>query len=90
MYDNDPTFPRMLKPEDVAERLNISRSLVYDLIEKRKLPCHRIGLGRGAIRVAEDDVIEFLRSNRIESRGANEETRKPRRRQVLRHLKHPK
>ena len=53
----------MLTPTDVATALNISRSLVYVLVERGKLPHHRIGTGRGSIRVAEDDVAEFLRSS---------------------------
>lgn len=90
MYDNDPKFPRMLKPDDVASRLNVSRSLVYELIERRKLPCHRIGVGRGAIRVAEDDVVEFLRATRTESGESTNDNQPMPRRQRLRHLRHPK
>ena len=90
MHDDNSNPPRMLKPGDVAARLNISRSLVYELIEKRKLSCHRIGFGRGAIRVAEDDVAEFIRSTRTESRKEGDDTPTPRRLQRLRHLKHPK
>jgi excisionase family DNA binding protein len=53
-----------LKPHDVAERLNVSLSTVYGLIESGKLACHRIGRGRGAVRVSEEDLGAYLESCR--------------------------
>jgi excisionase family DNA binding protein len=76
-------IPRLLSPGEVADVLNVSRSLVYQLIESGKLACHRIGTGRGAIRVSEHDLADFL----IETRSVRvEEAQRPPRRK-LKHLK---
>ena len=55
----------LLKVSQVAARLNCSASTVYALVEGKKLGCHRIGNGRGAIRVSEDDLQAFLESNHV-------------------------
>lgn len=47
----------MLKVADVAQRLNVSQSKVYELIEAGDLAHHRIG---GAIRVSEEQLAAFL------------------------------
>lgn len=52
----------MLRVRQVAEKLGISRALVYSLTAEGKLPCYRIGLKRGAIRFKEEDVDEYLRT----------------------------
>ena len=44
----------------VAERLSVSPSLVYQMIESGKLAHHRIGTGRGTIRVSESDLESYL------------------------------
>ena len=44
----------------VAKRLSVSQSLIYQLIESRKLAHHRIGTGRGTIRVSESDLASYL------------------------------
>lgn len=49
-----------MKVCDVATRLEISVSLVYRLIESGKLRCSRHGLGRGVIRVSEDQLAAYL------------------------------
>jgi excisionase family DNA binding protein len=48
---------------EAAEKLEVSQSLVYRLIEERRLSCVRIGQKgrRGAIRIREADLAEFLR-----------------------------
>lgn len=74
----------LLTVKDVAQRLKISVSCVYQLVETGKLSHHRIGLGRGAIRVSEADVAEFLRSCR--SRSKTQPDQKPARTK-LKHLK---
>ncbi|QEH32120.1 Helix-turn-helix domain protein [Aquisphaera giovannonii] len=45
---------------DVATRLEISASLVYQLIDSGKLRCCRHGMGRGVIRVTEEQLAEYL------------------------------
>jgi len=61
----------MLTVKEVAERLRISRTCVYQLVERGKLACHRIGLGRGAIRISLADLTEYIESCRV-SRGAED------------------
>jgi excisionase family DNA binding protein len=74
----------LLKVRDTAERLNVSESCVYQLIEAGKLPCHRIGNGRGAIRISEADLNDYLASCR-EARTGEKPGKAPRPR--LKHLK---
>lgn len=50
---SEATPAEMLTVKEVAERLRVSRTCVYQLIERGMLVCHRIGLGRGAIRIAQ-------------------------------------
>ena len=54
----------LLTVKDVASRLNVSQSCIYQLVETGKIPHHRIGVGRGAIRFTEDDIAEYLDRNR--------------------------
>lgn len=50
----------MLTVAEVAARLGVSRTCVYSLVESGRLRHYRIGLGRGAIRVSEEDLTAFL------------------------------
>jgi excisionase family DNA binding protein len=55
--------PKLLKSADIADRLNISRSKAYKLIQQGSIPAVRIGKN---VRVREEDLILF-----IESRSSN-------------------
>ena len=60
----------LMTVKEVARRLRVSASLVYQLVDSGKLGCHRIGNGRGAIRIRPEDVDEYLtqcRRNRTKS-----------------------
>lgn len=57
----------LLTVKEVARRLRVSQSLVYQLVESEKLGCHRIGNGRGAIRIRPEDVTEYLENCRKEA-----------------------
>ena len=72
-----------LKVRDTAERLNVSESCVYQLVEAGKLACHRIGIGRGAIRISEEDIRQYLESCRYEKHEKPRRTPRPK----LKHLK---
>ena len=50
----------LLTVKEVAQRLAVSASCIYQLVETGKLPHHRIGVGRGAIRFSEDDIADYL------------------------------
>ncbi len=51
----------LLKIEEVAERLGVSRALVYRLIQGGVLPRIKIA---GATRVAPEDLERFIESSR--------------------------
>ena len=57
----------LLTVQDVAATLKVSKSLVYSLIASGKIACHRIGAGRGAIRVQRDDLQQFVDGCRVQS-----------------------
>lgn len=61
----------MMKVEDVAGRLNVSDSFVYDAIADGRLKHHRLGRGRGGIRVSEEQLAAYLRDT--ERGGKSEE-----------------
>jgi excisionase family DNA binding protein len=70
----------MLKVSQVANRLNLSQSKVYELIESGDLPHHRLG---SAIRVSEEQLAAFLDSTKRERVAVTRRTARPR----LRHIK---
>jgi len=84
MYADFKTLGELLTVKEVAMRLKMSPSLVYRLIEHGKLCCHRVGSGRGRIRISENDLDVFLSKCRQDQQDV---VKKPRRRQQLKHLK---
>ncbi len=50
----------MLTVKQVAEKLGVSPTTVYGLCQRRKLRHARVGLGRGAVRIDEKDLDDFL------------------------------
>jgi excisionase family DNA binding protein len=56
----------VLTVKEVAERLKVSIGCVYQLITERRLQHLRIGCGRGAIRIREDDLSSFLDGCRVQ------------------------
>ena len=59
-----------LTVKDAAEQLNVSPNTIYALVSNHRLACNRIGLGRGAIRIAQNDLDAFVQSSK--SSGAPE------------------
>ena len=47
--------------KQASEKLEVSVATVYALVAGGMLRCSRIGLGRGVIRISEDQLIEYLR-----------------------------
>jgi excisionase family DNA binding protein len=72
--------PKFLTVKQSARRLNVSVGCVYRLCSTRKLPHYKFGDGQGAVRIARDDLLEFVRGCRVEKRDADAETGKPDRR----------
>jgi excisionase family DNA binding protein len=75
----------LLTVKDVAQRLNVSQSCIYQLVETGKIPHHRIGVGRGAIRFTEDDITLYLQNSReqVRSGGSPRAVTRPK----LKHIK---
>jgi excisionase family DNA binding protein len=74
----------VFKVKVVAERLQCSQATIYALIASGRLRCYRIGTGRGALRVSEEQMAEFLSG--AESRHAEPAPQPTRRLPKLRHL----
>jgi excisionase family DNA binding protein len=53
-----------LKPEDLAEYLNISIPTIYRLVNSRKIPFHKVG---GSLRFKLAEIDEHLKSNRFDT-----------------------
>lgn len=63
-----------LTPKQAAERIGISLSLVYQLLQQRKIPAYRVGLrGRGKWLIEEEDLERFLDSCRIDDPDLTDE-----------------
>ena len=75
----------LLTVKQVAERLTVSASCIYQLVETGRLSHHRIGVGRGAIRFSEQDIDDFLTDARHHAQQASSVITPPRRK--LKHLK---
>ncbi len=54
----------LLKPTDVARRLGVSRSWVYDAAASGRIPCVRLGGPDGPLRFLPGDVDEWLEQAR--------------------------
>lgn len=72
--------PKFLTVKQSARRLNVSVGCVYRLCSTGKLPHYKFGDGQGAVRIARDDLLEFVRGCRVEKRDADAETCNPGRR----------
>lgn len=57
----------LLTIPEFAEQIRVSKSLAYRLISEHKIRHVRIGVdGKGAIRIPEDAISEFLRSCEVQ------------------------
>ncbi len=55
-----------LTPKQASERMCVSLSLVYQLLQQRRLPAYRIGVrGRGKWVIEEADLEAFLAECKI-------------------------
>ncbi len=66
---SEPRSPLAITPREVAERLGLSRSAIYELIAKGRLPHVRVG-SRILVELAE--LEEFLALRRVTARQAAE------------------
>ena len=67
----------MFTISEVAKKLNVSKSVIYLLVNQKKLGSHRIGVGRGTIRISNEDLTAYLQEAKsetsTESRTAEEQ-----------------
>ena len=75
----------MLTVREVAERLGIGESTVYQLVACGRLGSHRLGLGRGTIRITSEDVDAYLDSCR--HHVSEDDDEEPPRQTPLRHIR---
>ena len=75
----------LLTVSQVAERLAVSSSLVYQLIESGRLGHHRIGNGRGTLRVGQADLEAYLSACHSIQKPTQPVVRRPKKR--LKHIR---
>lgn len=79
-------LPVLFTVAEAAERLSVSRSLLYAIIEAGGLAVYRLGQGRGTIRIAQADLQRFLTDRYNSGQPVCKPSEVPRR-PSLRHLK---
>jgi len=68
-YPSDPSYmSKLLKAEEVAERLSVSRSFAYSLMKTGQLPT--VHLGR-SVRVNPRDLEDYINLNTTRGFGLN-------------------
>ena len=56
----------LLTVREAGERLRVSQATVYHLCADGQLPHLRIGTGRGAIRITEEELAAFLERSKVD------------------------
>lgn len=59
----NPKFDKLLTIPEVSEYLKVSKSKVYDLVARKKIPHLRINRN---VRIYESDLQEWLKKNKEE------------------------
>jgi excisionase family DNA binding protein len=77
----------LLSVQQVASRLGISRGSVYELVKTRRLAAHRVGSGRGTIRISEGDLRDYLGRCRTGGEEVRERLVGVPSRRALKHIK---
>lgn len=64
----------LLTAEQCAERLGVSRSLIYKALADKKLVGYRIGCrGKGCWRVSEYDLMQWLETLRVSEKPPDDD-----------------
>lgn len=81
----------LLKIAEIVQRTRVCQSIVYGWIKSGRLACIRLGAAgkRGAIRVAEADLMAFLESLKTKKGQQADKPVAPRRKIKLQHLQLP-
>lgn len=77
----------MLTVREAAERLNVSEKTVRNLLSHGLMSFHRIGTGRGVIRISENAIVAHLADNEVRADSTAPTSRKRRQNVSLRHIK---
>ncbi len=67
--DNYRSVRSLLTLEEVAGMLRVSKTTVYRLVERREIPCWRVGR---SLRFAHEDLTAYLRARRVGSAALDE------------------
>lgn len=62
-----PVTTELLKPAEVATRLRVSRTWLYDAAKTGRIPSIRIGGEDGPLRFVPDDIQRWINDARAES-----------------------
>ena len=62
--DRSESVPTLLRPSDVAARLGVSRTWLYDAAKDGRIPSIRLGAPDGPLRFAPDDLRDWIDENR--------------------------
>lgn len=74
----------MLKISEVAERLNLSPSKVYEIISSGKLIVHKFD---GSLRVSEEDLGQYIQACRSGRQSEEPQKQSPTPRPRLKHIR---
>ncbi|WP_394700273.1 helix-turn-helix domain-containing protein [uncultured Desulfosarcina sp.] len=66
MPNGSNSNPNLITPDELKQILRISKTGVYRLVEKRSIPFYKVS---GSLRFERNDVLEYLRNNRVEPIG---------------------
>jgi excisionase family DNA binding protein len=62
--DPSEPLPTLLRPSEVAVRLGVSRTWLYDAAKDRRIPSIRLGAPDGPLRFVPDDLRAWIALNR--------------------------
>ena len=83
--EHQPVVSAMLTVRQAAQRLNVSEKTVRNLVNGGKLAHHRIGAGRGVIRVSEQALNQHLAESEVRDPSPPTSLKRQERR-TLRHI----
>lgn len=75
---------KLLTVKEVATALSVSKSLVYQLVDRGELPYVPVGTSK-AYRFDPDDIVAFIRGRKVQNEGGKLPKQTPRPR--LKHIK---
>jgi len=62
----------LLTVEEVAKELRFSNSQIYTMLRNKILPCIRVGVGRGSVRIKKKDFDAYIaKQSEVNSESEN-------------------